>query len=205
MTAADAALAERLRRALDEDVRHEAGYVSADTGDLAGMFPNGFTPAAVLVPIVARPKPGVLLTLRNAAMRQHAGQIAFPGGRADPDDDGPVATALREAEEEIGLPRAAVTVIGAADRYHTITGYQVTPVVGLIAPDTALMPHPGEVADIFEVPLDFLLQPDNHRTRAVDWEGRQRHYFEIVWNDRCIWGATAAMIVNLSRRLAIAA
>ncbi len=103
-------LADRLRRALDEGVRHEAGYVSEDTGDLAALFPNGFTPAAVLVPIVARPAPGVLLTLRNASMRQHAGQIAFPGGRIDPDDDGPVTAALREAEEEIGLPRSAVTV-----------------------------------------------------------------------------------------------
>ncbi len=197
-------LAERLRRALHEEVRHEAGYLSADYADLPRPTPDGFTGAAVLVPIVERPRPGVLLTIRNATMRQHAGQVAFPGGRIDPGDDGPVAAALREAEEEIGLPRAAVTVIGTADLYRTGTGYEITPVVGLIAPDTALMPHPGEVADIFEVPLDFLIAPDNHGVRAIDREGRQRRYFEILWNDRRIWGATAAMIVNLSRRLAAA-
>ncbi|TVV73388.1 CoA pyrophosphatase [Sphingomonas solaris] len=195
-------LAERLRRALEDGVRHADGYLGGDTRDLAQRYPQGFTPAAVLVPIVERPEPGVLLTLRNAAMRQHAGQIAFPGGRMDPGDDGPVAAALREAEEEIGLPRAAVQVIGTADRYQTGTGYEVTPVIGLIAPDTALVPHPGEVADIFEVPLDFLLDPRNHGRHAMEWEGRERRYFEIMWNDRRIWGATAGMIVNLSRRLA---
>jgi 8-oxo-dGTP pyrophosphatase MutT (NUDIX family) len=162
---------------------------------------RGITPAAVLVPIVERPEPTVILTLRPETMRKHAGQISFPGGRIDPGDEGPVAAALREAEEEIALPPAAVEVVGLADPYRTITGFEVTPVVGVVPPDLALRPHPGEVAALFEVPLDWLLDPARHRVRTVEWRGAPRSYYEIAYGERRIWGATAAMIVNLSRRL----
>ncbi len=195
-----ATLAVRLRHALDEGARRDAILLEGDERDAE---PTGnWAPAAVLVAIVDRPQPGVLLTLRNASMRKHAGQVAFPGGRIDPGDGGPVAAALREAEEEIGLPRAAVAVVGVADRYRTVTGFEVTPVLGVIAPGIPLTAQADEVADIFEVPLSFLLEPSNHLERTIEWQGRERRYFEIMWHDRRIWGATAAMIVNLARRLA---
>lgn len=159
------------------------------------------TPAAVLVPIVDRAEPTVILTVRNDAMRKHAGQVAFPGGRIDPEDEGPIAAALREAEEEIGLPPSLVEVIGTADRYRTITGYEVTPVIGLIPDNVSLKPQPDEVAAIFEVPLHHLLRAEHQIVRTVEWRGQDRTYYEIEWADRRIWGATAAMIVNLSRRL----
>ena len=161
------------------------------------------TPAAVLVPVVDRAEPTVILTLRTDNVRRHAGQVAFPGGRLDPEDDGPVAAALREAEEEIGLDRSLVEVIGTADRYRTVTGYEVTPVVGVVPPDLPLEPQPSEVAAIFEAPLRYLLDPAHQLVRTVQWQGRERTYYEIEYGERRIWGATAAMIVNLSRRLAL--
>jgi 8-oxo-dGTP pyrophosphatase MutT (NUDIX family) len=160
-------------------------------------------PAAVLIAVVDRPKPGVILTLRTDAIKRHAGQIAFPGGRIDPGDDGPVAAALREAEEEIGLAPSDVEIVGTADLYRTITGFEVTPVLGVIRPDLPLRPHPDEVAAIFEAPLHYLLEPRHQIVRSVEWQGRQRTYYEIMWEDWRIWGATAAMIVNLGRRLAL--
>jgi 8-oxo-dGTP pyrophosphatase MutT (NUDIX family) len=163
------------------------------------------TPAAVLVPVVDRREPTVILTERPKTMRRHPGQISFPGGRIEAGDDGPIAAALREAEEEIGLPRDRVDVIGTADRYRTITGFEVIPVVGVVPPDLPLAPHPGEVANMFEAPLHFLLDPARQVERTVEWQGRSRSYYEIEWQGRRIWGATAAMIVNLSRRLELAA
>ncbi len=159
------------------------------------------TAAAVLVPVTDRAEPGVVLTQRTESLRNHAGQVAFPGGRADPGDVDLVATALREAEEEIGLSPRAVTVVGLADRYRTVTGFEVTPVLGVIPPDLTLIPAEAEVAALFEVPLSFLLDPAHHHRVSAPWRGRTRHFYEILWNDRRIWGATAAMIVNLSRRL----
>jgi len=170
-------------------------------GDVLEEESDGIMPAAVLVAVVDRPNPSVILTLRPETMRKHAGQISFPGGRIDPDDDGPVAAALREAEEEIGLPRHSVEVIGTADSYRTITGFEVTPVVGVVPPGLPLSPHPGEVAALFEAPLHYLLDPSHQHVRTVEWRGRNRCYYEIEWEGRRIWGATAAMIVNLSRRL----
>jgi 8-oxo-dGTP pyrophosphatase MutT (NUDIX family) len=158
-------------------------------------------PAAVLVAVTDRPQPGVILTLRDARLRRHPGQVAFPGGRIDPEDDGPVAAALREAAEEIALPPAAVTVVGTADPYRTVTGYHVTPVLGVVPPDVPLIPAEAEVAAVFEVPLDFLLDPANHHQGRALHEGRERRVVEIRWGERRIWGATAAMLVNLSRRL----
>jgi 8-oxo-dGTP pyrophosphatase MutT (NUDIX family) len=161
-------------------------------------------PAAVLVAVVDRASPTVILTERPATMRKHPGQISFPGGRIDPGDDGPIAAALREAEEEIALPRAAVEVIGSADLYRTVTGFEVTPVMGVVPPGLPLRAQPGEVADMFEAPLHYLLDPRHQVVRTGQWRGRERCYYEIDWEGRRIWGATAAMIVNLSRRLELA-
>lgn len=144
----------------------------------------------------------VLLTERTAHLRQHAGQIAFPGGRQDPGDADARATALREAHEEVGLAPACVELIGRLPVYVTVTGYRVTPVIGLIAPQAALRPEPGEVAEAFEVPLAFLMDPAHHRHHAIEVEGRMRRFLSMPWTDpqggreRWIWGATAAMLRN---------
>ena len=188
-------LAERLRCRLSEAPR--AALLG---GDLPDQLAAASIPAAVLVAVTDRPAPGVILTVRRDHMRTHAGQVAFPGGRLDPGEDA-VAAALREAEEEIALDRAAVDVAGSLDPYQTITGYSVTPVIGVIAPDLPLHPHESEVADWFEAPLAYLLDPANHQRRSAMFAGRERHYYEIDWNGRRIWGATAAMTINLARRL----
>jgi 8-oxo-dGTP pyrophosphatase MutT (NUDIX family) len=156
--------------------------------------------AAVLMAVTDKDVPGLLLTVRREHMRTHAGQIAFPGGRVEPGEE-PVAAALREAEEEIALDTAAVELVGMIEPYRTVTGYVVTPVLGVVAPGLPLTPHEEEVADVFEAPLGFVLDPANQRRERALFQGRERHYYEIVWNGRRIWGATAAMIVNLSRRL----
>ena len=169
-------------------------------GDLPEVRAAADVEAAVLIAITDRPEPGVVLTVRREHLRTHAGQIAVPGGRVDPGEDA-FSAALREAEEELLLDRAAVEVVGALDPYRTVTGYVVTPVVGIVPPDLPLQPHEHEVADWFEAPLSFLIDPDNQRQVSALFQGQTRHYYEINWNDRRIWGATAAMIVNLSRRL----
>ncbi|NIJ18994.1 8-oxo-dGTP pyrophosphatase MutT (NUDIX family) [Sphingomonas naasensis] len=192
-------LAERLRVALD--AAHADGPVLL-AGDHFEFDPAiAGNPAAVLIAVTDRAAPGVILTQRTETLRRHPGQVAFPGGRIDPEDDGPIGAALREAEEEIALPASAVEVIGTADRYRTVTGYEVTPVVGVVPPDLALVPAEAEVAAVFEVPLAFLLDSANHVEATALYQGRERRYYEIVWGERRIWGATAAMLVNLSRRL----
>lgn len=192
-------LADRLAHALSAGDRSDVILLTGDHVDEGPAVP--LAQAAVLVAVTDRAAPGVILTRRTDTLSRHPGQIAFPGGRIDPGDDGPIAAALREAEEEIGLPRDAVAIVGAADRYRTITGFEVTPVIGVVPPDLVLVPSEGEVAAVFEVPLDFLLDFGNHTEARVEWQGRDRHYYEIVWGEHRIWGATAAMIVNLSRRL----
>jgi 8-oxo-dGTP pyrophosphatase MutT (NUDIX family) len=191
-------LADLLRKALERGRRRSPVLLPGDVLDEGG---SSLTPAAVLVPVVDRREPTVILTERPKTMRKHPGQISFPGGRIEPGDDGPVAAALREAQEEIGLPPNRVEVIGTADLYCTVTGFEVIPVVAVVPPDLTLAPHPGEVADMFEVPLHFLLDPARQVRRTVEWQGRMRSFYEIEWEGRRIWGATAAMIVNLSRRL----
>ena len=193
-------LAERLRAALDPKMAHVP--IEGDDYDRAR---GGYTPAAVLVAVTDRPNPGVLLTLRQPHLRRHAGQIAFPGGRVDPEDADIVATALREAREEIGLEPDRVDIVGTSDTYRVGTGFVVTPVVGVIPPDLALAPQEAEVAALFETPLAFLLEPGNHVLQTMMWEGRERRFHEIMWEDRRIWGATANMIVNLAQRLQAAA
>jgi len=189
------ALAERLRAALASPSAEPP--LECDYPELRARASK---PAAVLVAITDRPQPGVLLTVRREHMRTHAGQIAFPGGRVEGDEE-PVAAALREANEEIMLDPASVDLVGAIEPYRTVTGFVVTPVIGVVPSDLPLKPHEHEVAELFEAPLDYLLDPANLRRQSALLQGRERHYYEIVWNGRRIWGATAAMIVNLSRRL----
>lgn len=157
--------------------------------------------AAVLIPITDRPEPGVILTQRPLWLRSHAGQVAFPGGKIDPEDENPIAAALREAEEELSLPREQVTILGATDVYTSGSGYHITPVVGVIAPDLPLVANPQEVEDWFEVPLHFLIDPANLEKRAAIWQGQNRHYYDMHWNGRRIWGVTAGIIANLARRI----
>lgn len=160
-------------------------------------------PAAVLVPLVERPEGfTVLLTQRTAHLEHHAGQISFPGGRAEDHDRGPVETALREAEEEIGLHRRHVREIaGFLDLYQTVTGFLVTPVVGFVEPPFELTLDAFEVAEAFEVPLKFVLDPRHHEYRGMYYKGQQRRYYVIPYQNRFIWGATAAMLVGFARRL----
>lgn len=165
-------------------------------------MPEGpFKPAAVLIPITDRNEPGMIFTQRSAGLRTHGGQVAFPGGRLDPEDADAVAAALREAEEEIALPRDQVEILGRSDIFRTGTGFAIEPIVGIIPPDLPLLPGAGEVDAIFEVPLDFLLDPANRDYKTVDWEGGKRSYYEYLWQDRRIWGVTAAILVNLARRI----
>ena len=169
-------------------------------GDLVDDDAPAAVPAAVLLAVTDRTAPGVILTVRRDDLRTHAGQIAFPGGRIDPGEDA-IAAALREASEEIGLDPAEVETIAALSPYRTVTDYAVTPVIGVIRPDLPLEPHEREVADWFEVPLAHLLDPARHRLHSALFRGAQRTYYEIEWEGRRIWGATAAMLVNLARRL----
>jgi len=188
-------LADRIRDALRADPIEAVLH-----GDVPEEPIADFIPAAVLIGITDREEPGVILTLRREHLRTHAGQIAFPGGRLDPGETETEA-ALREAWEEIGLDPGEAEVVGTLDSYRTVTGYVVTPVIGVVPPDLPLQPHEYEVADWFEAPLSFLLNPKNQERKSALFRGRTRHYYEIVWNGRRIWGATAAVIINLSRRL----
>ena len=153
------------------------------------------TPAAVLFPIVLRDNgQTVLLTQRTAHLRDHAGQISFPGGRVEAEDESPIHTALRETEEEIGLAREHVEVLGFLPEYRTGTGFRVTPVVALVTPPFELALDPFEVAEAFEVPLAFLLDPANHKRHSLHYRGALRHFFAMPYGDYFIWGATAGMI-----------
>jgi len=167
--------------------------------DLAAMDPP--RPAAVLVPVVMRTSLSVLFTVRTANLSSHAGQISFPGGKMDIDDPTPTGTALREAEEEIGLDRSFVETLGYLDSYRTGTGFRIMPVVALVREGFELRPNPGEVAEVFEVPLGFLMDPANHQRHAREWRGRLRHYYAMPYGERYIWGATAGMLKNLHERL----
>jgi 8-oxo-dGTP pyrophosphatase MutT (NUDIX family) len=167
--------------------------------DLAAMETP--RPAAVLVPIVVRDQLMVLFTERTATLSKHAGQISFPGGRVDAEDATPTETALREAEEEIGLDRGRVEPIGFLDGYRTGTGFSITPVVALILPPFSLQLAEAEVADAFEVPLAFLMDPANHQTQTREWRGLMRSFWAIPYGERYIWGATAGMLKNLHERL----
>lgn len=170
---------------------------AADEESIAGTEAP-LTPAAVLIPIVSRNSGlTVLLTQRTVHLRDHAGQVSFPGGRCEPEDAGPVETALRETEEEIGLPRQQVEVLGVLSEYRTGTGFAIRPVVGLVTPPLDLKLDDFEVADVFEPPLGFLLDPANFRRESVEYRGTLREYWAVPWQERYIWGATAGMLLNL--------
>jgi 8-oxo-dGTP pyrophosphatase MutT (NUDIX family) len=164
------------------------------------------TAASVLILIVPRDAAGdagltVIFTQRAAHLKDHSGQVSFPGGRVAAEDPSPEATALRESQEEIGLDSARVEILGRLPEYHTRTGYRITPVVGVVAPPFELRADAGEVEDIFEVPLAFLLDPANHQRHSREWQGEMRWFFAMPYEGRYIWGATAGMVVNLYRFL----
>ena len=176
-------------------------------GDDGALLPErqaaAVTPASVLVPVVAHPQElTVLFTRRTAHLKNHSGQVSFPGGRAEPADPSPEFTALRETEEEIGLPAGRVEVLARLPEYLTRTGFRVTPVVGLVTPPLELVPDAREVDEVFEVPLDFLLDPGNHRRETRVLAGRTASYYVMEHHGRVIWGATAGMLMNLYRILA---
>jgi 8-oxo-dGTP pyrophosphatase MutT (NUDIX family) len=190
---------------LEELRRHFTGAAPAAAsvyGD-EGPRPDPATlrPAAVLVPIVARESLSMLLTRRAAHLKDHSGQVSFPGGRVHADDGSPEATALREAREEIGLDAARVEILGRMPEYFTRTGFRITPVVGIVAPPFELLPDANEVEAIFEVPLAFLLDPANRRRQSREWQGELRWFYEMPFGEHYIWGATAGMLVNLSNHL----
>lgn len=158
-------------------------------------------PAGVLVPLIERGDDGVnvILTQRSEELRQHAGQVSFPGGRHDATDPDLEFTALREAEEEIGLPRGDVTILGSLNYYRTGTGFQITPIVGHVPPRFEAVPEPGEVAAVFEVPLSFLMDETNYELRSRVWKGKERHFYAMDYDNRFIWGATAGILVGMAR------
>ncbi|HEU0158132.1 MAG TPA: CoA pyrophosphatase [Hyphomicrobiaceae bacterium] len=158
-------------------------------------------PAAVLVPIVLREELTVLLTQRSHDMASHPGQISFPGGKLEAGDATAIDCALREAKEEIGLPPGNVEPLGFLDSYRTGTGFQISPVVGLVDPNFAAVLDPREVLEVFEVPLAFLMDPANHQRASREWRGRQRFYYAMPYQGRYIWGATAGILKNLYERL----
>ena len=178
--------------------------IECDTIDAREMLDATveWTPAAVLVPVIRHDDGLTLLfTQRTAHLTDHPGQVSFPGGRCEAQDASPVATALRETQEEIGLEPARVEIIGRLPEFHTITGFRVTPVVGLIQPPLQLRLDEFEVAEVFETPLDFLLNPKNHERHSREYDGVLRHYYVMSHGGRTIWGATAGMIVTLQRML----
>lgn len=161
-------------------------------------------PAGVLIAVdLTGARAEVILTKRSTRLKHHPGQIAFPGGRQEGSDVGPVAAALREAEEEIGLPASAVRLIGALPLHETVTGFSVTPVVGLIAQPFTERPQPGEVDEVFRVPLAYLTDPASFRIEGRRWQGRRRYYYACPWGPYYIWGATARMLRGLADRVAI--
>lgn len=177
------------------------GDLDLDTSAWEQAGVTATKPAAVLIPIIARSELTVLLTLRTAELTSHAGQIAFPGGKIDPQDATPLAASLREAKEEIGLDQRLVDPIGYLDLYLTFSGFRILPVVSCVEPDYHLTLNQSEVADAFEVPLAFLMTPDNHLRKSRDWKGITRHYYEMPFGDRLIWGVTAGILRNMYERI----
>ena len=189
-------LATRLQRL------HARGHARKldDLHDEAELAPQQLRAAAVLVAVTERERPGFLLIHRPSNMRSHPGQVAFPGGKIDPGETA-VDAALREAHEELGINERDVDVIGASDVYRSGSGYAITPVLAVVPPDLELYPNPTEVAAWFEAPVDFVFDVANHQHQTAYWQGRERRYIEIMWQQHRIWGVTAAIIANLARRI----
>ncbi len=183
------------------DIRNGDHVLNTDISDAPRLVEN-IRPAAVLVPIVKyRQELNILLTLRSDHLPSHAGQVAFPGGKVEQNDITPVDTALRETEEEVGIDRSHVEILGSLDSYQTASGFRILPIVGMINEGYSYKIDTNEVADIFEVPLDFLMSPDNHKKESMVWKNKERFFYSMPWQDRYIWGATAGIIRNLYERL----
>lgn len=181
----------------------EAGHERPVDGlltDIRFTDPALSTQAAVLIAVTDRPEPGIILTQRPNSMRDHPGQVAFPGGKLEP-GEGAVEGALREAQEELDIPAREVRVIGTSDLYHTGTGFAVTPVLGIVRPDLPITPDPREVAAWFEAPVSLLLDQSNWTERSAMWKGKERRYLDMDYDGFRIWGVTAAIIMNLARRV----
>lgn len=189
-------LVERLARL------HAEGHATPiDHQDEVDFAAASLRPAAVLAAVTERERPGFLLIHRPSNMRSHPGQVAFPGGKIDPGETAEEA-ALREAYEELGIRPRDVKVIGTSDTYRTGSGYAITPVVAVVPPDLELNPSPTEVAAWFEAPVDFVFDGSNHTHHSGFWQGRERSYIEILWQEHRIWGVTAGIIANLAKRIA---
>lgn len=194
---------EILRSRLARSADAAALGIDGDEGHALRDAMGGKVPAAVLLGLVAREGgPHLLLTQRTAHLKDHAGQISLPGGRIETTDADAVAAALREAHEEIGLDPAGVEVLGELPVYDTVTGFRIHPVVGWIERPSLLVPDPHEVADLFEVPLGFALDPRNHERDSYERDGRRREFYVLRWQERYIWGATAGILVNFARMMA---
>lgn len=195
-------LFDRLTRLYEEGHREPVKQLYEDWRPLPE---HDLRPAAVLIAVTDRANhaegPGVLLTHRPSHMRAHPGQAAFPGGKLDPGET-PVEAALREANEELGIRPEDVRVIGTTDRFRTGTGYDITPVLAMVPEGLSITPNPAEVAEWFEPPLGFLLDPAQHRWQSAEWNGRKGQFIEIMWRHHRIWGVTAAIISNLAKRIA---
>lgn len=192
------AILDRLGRAIAANCGQNSSDFDLNKDLGAGFFGRKLTPAAVLVGLVRRgASTNVILTQRTRALKHHPGQIAFPGGKKDADDPDLIATALREAEEEIGLRNGHVSIIGSMPRHETVTGFEVEPIIAHIDPAFSPLPEAGEVEQVFEVPFPFLMHPESLRVESRDWRGVKREYYTIPYGPHYIWGATARMIVSL--------
>lgn len=195
----DTAFIARLRRALESKTNHA---IAADLRDEShfGTPEKGYRDAAILIAITMRAKPGLLLTVRPTTMRDHAGQVAFPGGKIDNDDKDAVDAALREAHEELGIKRGDVRILGTGEIYFTASGFAITPVIGLVPENITITPDPDEVADWFEIPFDTVMKPGALSRKTAMWKGMKRGYYDLDWKGYHIWGITAGILANLARQ-----
>lgn len=196
--------AERVRRWQPDDHDHVTGDHVLNPDFSQSFVTAKLRDAAVLIPVVDRgPEATLLLTQRTDTLRKHSGQVAFPGGAIDPEDGTAEQAALREAHEEIGLASERAEIVGNLPRYLTGSGFSITPILAVVKTPFDVHPNPDEVADIFEVPLSFLMNPANHRQESRIWNGRERFYYAMPYRDRFIWGITAGIIRGLYERLYI--